>query len=84
MTRRDLIHSAYSDLYSMAEIMAAFASASEPAPLDMLAAVRFDLEAMPHVPAFYVAAHVKSFEISAKAMLFDLHMSARHMGHGNA
>ncbi|NVN06716.1 MULTISPECIES: hypothetical protein [Asaia] len=38
MSRRDLIHSTYSDLYSMAEIMAAFASASEPAPLDMLAA----------------------------------------------
>lgn len=38
MSRRDLIHSTYSDLYSMAKIMAAFASASEPAPLDMLAA----------------------------------------------
>ncbi|NVN06718.1 hypothetical protein HW509_14115 [Asaia spathodeae] len=50
----------------------------------MLTVVRLDLEAMPHVPAFYVAAHIKSFEIAAKARLFDLHMSARHMGQGNA
>lgn len=38
MIRRDLIHSTYSDLYSISEILAAFMGASEPPPLEMLAA----------------------------------------------
>lgn len=50
----------------------------------MLTVIRANLEAMPHVPAFYVAHHLLAFETMAKARLMDLYIATHNKPHGNA